>query len=349
VLLYPMSLNIREILKKIVEEGADPNDVLGDDFETFQQIDKQSAVYGAVPQVRSKYAVTSNCYHRESYMKRFILTSMVAFLMKITEPSDENADPDSAAARRFITKQFKFDPERHLRKATTLNPNDPQSVKPDFEFNEAPAEVFFNFERFLVANLKDMRNLTEYLYRDKPQLIYSNIIHDVFDTEEAAIEYVNKHKSAFMFPVEVVKTGKWHVMGPENDNLDQIKYFDDRKQGVLKALFDQQKADMELGNELMQHRAKKHKKRDLSEHGPDHPSLGAYAKDVTETIDKFENMTNIDGEQRELLRRAYEHRKALELSPDQNMVNVISFDKDGNMKRGDIILNAEGLPNTPSS
>ena len=131
-----------------------------------------------------------------------------------------------------------------------------------------PEDTFGRFNRYMEANYDKLREVTNDLYCEKPDLDRAICPHSWHETREDADQYINKHKEEMVTEVSVAHSGKWNFFAPFEKVRESARYFNSQTV-VLEEMLKQIELDSKLGQDLMNKRISKKKKKNIEVEGPD--------------------------------------------------------------------------------
>lgn len=191
---------------------------------------------------------------------------------------------------------------------------------------EPPIDVFHVFNRYVDAHYDQLRKLTDDLFAERSDIEFAVKIHGVYDNEEEAKKWRQKHADSVGDYVSSVTTDGIFLLGPFKENREKMEFYNKNTE-ILKRMMDQQEADLKLGADLMEKKVKRGKAKNLRETGADAQGLGAYMKTIG-----VEGKRIVDNEQ----------QKNLDLDEkDVIEVDYHYMDKDGKMQKGTFLSQAE--------
>lgn len=208
------------------------------------------------------------------------------------EPADpERKEIDTPAAKLAVRHLRKIDKKfnEKIEKAEFAKSISAQSVDPPAAAGDPPAaaaadptpdvvrhttemippeDTFSRFNRYMEANYDKLREVTNDLYCDKPDLDRAICPHSWHETREEADQYINKHKDEMITEVSVAHSGKWNFFAPFEKVRESARYFNSQTV-VLEEMMKQIELDSKLGQDLMKKRVAKKKKQNIKAEGPD--------------------------------------------------------------------------------
>ena len=196
---------------------------------------------------------------------------------------------------KFLKDLFEFNPDEHVRSAYQRNKNDPERqkvsdhkthsknykknvkeskvVKKEREYSRIvdhipPAELFHKFTYYIDSNHDPIRIATRNLYGEKPDLEYTLIIYNNFDSMDQYQDFVHKHESEFTAEIRSCSQNNWTIQTSCAANRERLQYYN-RNNRVLQEIFDMVEAGQKLGKDMLNKRIEKKKKQNIEECGPD--------------------------------------------------------------------------------
>lgn len=149
---------------------------------------------------------------------------------------------------------------------------------------DPPVDVFHHYTRYLTNHYEELRAICAEYYNEKPDIEYSIVYYDHFDSPEDAREYKLQHESEFKQEVMTIENSGITLIGPFKENRERVDFYNKNTE-ILKRMTEQADRDQKLGKDLMDKRLKKQKKKNVAELGPDDSKLGAYAKNSNSVKD----------------------------------------------------------------
>jgi hypothetical protein len=210
------------------------------------------------------------------------------------------------------------------------NENDRNGVKRFTTEMIPPVDTFGRFDRYCEVNYDKLREVTNDLYCEKPDLDRAICPHSWHDSRDDADTYINKHKDEMITEVTVAHSGKWNFFAPFEKVRSSARYFNSQTI-VLEEMLKQIEQDSKLGQDLMKKRVAKKKKKNIEESGPDDPGFAKWKaqnttlKDMGAWTQKNENSMAPD-----------------DCPEDSVAVDVFSFSKGGtSVKKSTFFTEAE--------
>jgi hypothetical protein len=292
-----------------------------------------------VPQ--GDYVIPVEELDREQIMREFIESNIVDGKVKIrreVEPSVAGGDGNQEEStynrfKRLIIREFldgvlQHNPDKNIRSAYRRNKADPtrhkvtpgkkKKVPPSRELVDAsegdkakaeyrrmtnvipPVELFKHYENYFNANYDAIRMATNDLYAEKPDLDYMINIYDCFDSEEKYNDFVHKHEGEFTMEIRCARQNHWVVQTPTSANRETLQMYN-REHRILQEILDTKQEEAKLGRDLMQHKMRKLKQKNVEEAGPDDEKfLSNYKKSKGKELRKSGMKEITDRERRQL-------------------------------------------------
>lgn len=158
-----------------------------------------------------------------------------------------------------------------------------------------PEDTFFRFTRYMESNYDQLREITNDLYCDKPDLDRAICPHSWHPTREEADQYISKHKDEMIAEVSVAHSGKWNFFAPFEKVRETARYFNEHTV-VLEEMLKQIEQDSKLGQDLMHKRVAKKKKKNIEEEGPDAEGFAKWKAQSTTLKDMGASANVVDDE-----------------------------------------------------
>jgi hypothetical protein len=138
-----------------------------------------------------------------------------------------------------------------------------------------PADIFHRYQYYYDSNYEEMRGIVQDLYCDKPDLETAINPYCMHPSEDAADEFINKHKDEVITTIFKAHTGKWNIFAPFKKVRESMRYFN-KKTTVLEEIAKQIERDAKLGKDLMEKRVKVKKTKNIARDGPDDPAFAKW-------------------------------------------------------------------------
>jgi hypothetical protein len=138
-----------------------------------------------------------------------------------------------------------------------------------------PADVFHRYQYYYDSNYEEMQGIVQDLYCDKPDIETAINPYCMHPNEDAADEFINKHKDEVITTIFKAHTGKWNIFAPFKKVRDSMRYFN-KKTVVLEEIAKQIERDAKLGKDLMEKRVKVKKNKNIARDGPDDPAFAKW-------------------------------------------------------------------------
>jgi hypothetical protein len=137
------------------------------------------------------------------------------------------------------------------------------------------ADVFHRYQYYYDSNYEEMRGIVQDLYCDKPDIETAINPYCMHPSEDAADEFINKHKDEVITTIFKAHTGKWNIFAPFKKVRESMRYFN-KKTVVLEEIAKQIERDSKLGKDLMEKRVKVKKTKNVARDGPDDPAFAKW-------------------------------------------------------------------------
>lgn len=218
--------------------------------------------------------------------------------------------------RKFLDSLFNFNPDKHVRSAYSHNPLDPERVVPSrvkpkkatsltknlvdskrsnsrLVQNIPPADTFHRWKYYTDSNYEEIRNATQDLYCEKPDLEFAINPYDQFNSEDDAKRFVQKHKNEVIADVLTLHNSKWNLTGSFKKNRNRINFYNE-KTAVIEQIFKRIEQDKKLGADLMRKRVKRKKIKNIKEVGSDVKELKQYKNQTSAAMESMgaEDLSN---------------------------------------------------------
>jgi hypothetical protein len=162
-----------------------------------------------------------------------------------------------------------------------LHPKDPNLSDTVFEHIPS-ADVFAAFKRYYTENYEEVRQATNVLYCEKPDLEYAINVYDVFDNQESGLSrderiaaserdadsFIKKHADEVISSVYKGRTGMWNFFDSFKGQREGVSFYN-KNTAVLEAIMKQHEQDESIGRAIMERTARAEKRQNELEHGPE--------------------------------------------------------------------------------
>jgi outer membrane biosynthesis protein TonB len=143
-----------------------------------------------------------------------------------------------------------------------------------------PQDTFHRWQYYMEVNYEELRAATEAIYHEKPDLDWALILYEYFEGGEAEVEaafeaFRDKHQDEIVTDIKGIDFGQWTLLGDFKGNREKITFYNKHTE-ILKRILDRHAEDKKLGADLMRHRVRRLKAKNIREAGPDAPGLAEY-------------------------------------------------------------------------
>lgn len=207
---------------------------------------------------------------------------------------------------------------------------------------EPPIDVFYHLERYFVNHYENLREATQILYGDKPDMEFAIQFYESWDGEDAlkkADEHQKKNEQSVISSIYTVKNGGWVFMGPFQENRDRVNFYN-KDTEIVKRLFEQMEQDHKTGKMLMEKRVRREKQKNIVEEGPDDPGLKNYRAALS-TLESLGAKKVLTEEDKIEMAKATRVKEMAEVPSDAIQVDVFGANKDGQFERTKFYTEAE--------
>lgn len=135
-----------------------------------------------------------------------------------------------------------------------------------------PRDLFHRFNHYYDTNYEELQSIVEDLYCEKPCFETAVNPYGVFNTDEDADKFIQKHRDEVISTIFKAHCGKWNIISPFKQVRESVKFFNKNTE-VLEQIADQIEKDAKLGAELMKKRIKVQKKKNIAIEGADDPEF----------------------------------------------------------------------------
>lgn len=184
-----------------------------------------------------------------------------------------------------------------------------------------PSDVFHHFDRYLSNHFELLREATQILYNEKPDIEFAVQFYDrAFETDEEAVKERAKIQDRVTASVITISNEGWYMLGPFKKNRERIDFYNKNTE-ILKRMSEQNEMDTKLGKDMMEKRVRRAKNRNIIEAGPDDPGLAKY-KDALVTLDTLGAKSVLTDEEKEKMAEAQRRKEMTEVPPDAIQVDI---------------------------
>lgn len=135
-----------------------------------------------------------------------------------------------------------------------------------------PVEVFHNYDRYIKNHYKELREVVEQLYSDKPDIEFSINYYDTFKTEEEAKFFCKKYEKELKYDIITLSNKGIYLLGPFKENQDKVDFYN-KNMDILKQMEEQRTADAKIGKELMNKKIVRDKTENIKQNGIDNKEI----------------------------------------------------------------------------
>lgn len=171
-----------------------------------------------------------------------------------------------------------------------------------------PSDTFHRWEYYMDVNYEELRTVTECLYPEKPYFENAVIIYDTFNGDEKSAghwfgEFTNNMQERLVMEPSLIQVGAWVLTAPFKGNREKLEFLNKETEAV-KRIFERREQDKKLGKDLMMHKGKKAKAKNIREDGPDDPGLAKYKSELSDQIGKLGVKNVITQKEKDYLEKA---------------------------------------------
>jgi hypothetical protein len=220
--------------------------------------------------------------------------------------------------------------------------DDLAAVGRDTAFSIPPAEVFYNWERYLTNHYEVIRDVVAALYFEQPDIEFAVQLFEAYsgpDAEAEAKAYRFRHEAAMVAPMLTVETGAWTLLGPFRQNTERYEFYNKNSE-MIKRLFEQAESDQKMGSDLIKKVVRRKKAQNIKEDGPDAPGLEEY-KSVAGTADRLKKSEVLTKEDKEEILKKQQEKEMAEVPDNAVQMDVYRPDAQGLIVRDKIYIEAE--------
>jgi len=207
---------------------------------------------------------------------------------------------------------------------------------------DPPTDVFYHFNRYLTNHYENLREATQVLYADKPDIEFAVQFYDAWGGPEGkarAEDHQKKNETSVVSSIYTLENGGWTIMGPFQENRERVNFYNKNTE-VIKRLFEQMESDHKLGKDLMEKRVRVQKGKNIAQEGPDDPGLRKYAAAVS-TIETLGAKKVLSEEDKKTLHDATRLKEMAEVPANAIQVDTFRTTDDGKLVRDKFYTEAE--------
>lgn len=173
-----------------------------------------------------------------------------------------------------------------------------------------PSDVFYHFDRYVTNNYEVLREATEALYVERPDIEFSIQVLSAHKTPNDARDYLIRRQGELRSDTITVQSGPITLLGPFKQNRDRVDFYNKNTE-VLRQMMDQLELDEKLGKDLMEKQIKKKKLQDIIKSGVDSPELNEYKKHMG-ILERYGGATSLTREEQIAYLEAKQKAKEIE-------------------------------------
>jgi hypothetical protein len=220
-----------------------------------------------------KYFMFSLVNLTEKYLDRFNMTALIGYVYRaleeyrfqnpnLDEPLSEEQINTKKEILKFLDTMFEFDPNFHVKSALTKNSKDKsRSAKMEVNNSEAdyakikipPKDTFHRYTHYKEANYDELREITNNIYHEKPDLEWCIFPYTACNTLEECERFRKKYEKEVITSIIVAKGWNWTFMGSQKKNRNIIDIYNEETE-ILKKIVDNIKEESKFGRDLLKKR-----------------------------------------------------------------------------------------------
>jgi hypothetical protein len=212
-------------------------------------------------------------------------------------PKYTEADRRRRIVYDFLIEMLGYNPDIHVRSAYAINRDGvdrerkhlatvkgvpvPKPEEGKDEYNRVMSlvpsgDAFHRWKYYMDANYEELREATVDLYAEQPDVEFMVHPYAEFPNDKKAKDFVAKHKNDVIADIERMSSGKWNIMGSFKENRKRVEFFNENTR-VLEAMLEQNKRDVQMGEQLMKKRVSRRRKENIAKEGPHADGLASYS------------------------------------------------------------------------
>ena len=185
-------------------------------------------------------------------------------------------NPNTAGIARYVLANSPDDPDRLDRWHRMLLPAIAREHIPAIP----PNDTFNRWNTYVEVNMEALREATNSIYHEKPDLDFAIALMDTFqgskaDVEKFGEEFRDKYQDEVISEIKIIEMGGWTVLGDFESNRLKANFYN-RHTDILERILKRHEDDQKFGEHLMRQRVRKTKAENIRKEGPDAPGLAEY-------------------------------------------------------------------------
>jgi hypothetical protein len=254
-------MNLDELIQELLNNPDKINEL---DVDTIEKVSKKMSVYGQLThEPKQEFVSFSLVNLKEKFIQGYSMLSLVGFVYKMLEEYSAIEDDKKVVIKDFLDSLFSFNPDFHAK-----SQSDKEVPKTELIPTNVPADTFHRWNNYLNMNYEQYRELTEKLYKYKPDLDFVINVYDTFDTIDETKEFNKKYQTELLHDVLTTKTNTWCFLGSFKENREKVDFYNKNTE-VLEEILKQTEKDSKIGQELLKKRVTNTKKREIRKYGVD--------------------------------------------------------------------------------
>lgn len=246
-------------------DKANKDEILRSAMKTAEKGDERSGEIKAKRKEYMDYVKSSMKSIQQS------TTEILGALDKVLASDYIKNDVD---AHTICVKKYAEIADHNKKYREILDPVNKQDTFAAYKSN-LPSDVFHNYNRYFENNFEDLREACHLLYAEKPDIEFSIIYYDHFQTAKEARAHKIQHQQEFKTHIETIDNTGVNILGPFVENVKRLDIYNKNTE-VISQMMEQAEEDMKVGANIMGNAVKNKKVENIKKSGPDSEGLEAY-------------------------------------------------------------------------
>ena len=145
-----------------------------------------------------------------------------------------------------------------------------------------PQDTFYRWNTYAEANFEELREATNTIYHDKPDLDFMLMVYNTWEgtteaNKQAFDDFIKEYEERIISDTKLITVGKWTLLGDFKKNRENIQFYNKNTE-IIQRILDKYSEDKKLGKDLMKKRVKRAKAQNIKRLGPDDVGLADYMK-----------------------------------------------------------------------
>jgi hypothetical protein len=141
-----------------------------------------------------------------------------------------------------------------------------------------PADMFGKFKTYMTENYEELRNAVLALYCEKPEFELAINPYSWHKSRDEAESFKKQHAEEVITEVFTAESGKWNFFDNFKAQRESVNFYN-KNTVIIEEMIKQIERDERLGQDLMQKRIEKEKKKNIIEAGPDAENFERWRKE----------------------------------------------------------------------